>query len=43
MDWCENNVNYILGLARNPRLEALGKLLQIDAVLGWIKTEQKQR
>jgi len=44
MDWCEKNaVHYILGLARNPRLEALGKLLQIDATLGWIKTDKKQR
>lgn len=44
MAWCEqNNVDYILGLARNPRLETLGKLLQIDAALGWIRSDQKQR
>jgi len=44
MKWCEeNDVFYILGLARNTRLEALGVILQVDATLKWIRTDQKQR
>lgn len=44
MAWCDaNQVDYILGAARNRRLEALGKGLQAEAKERWEITGQKQR
>jgi len=44
MAWCDaNRVDYILGAARNRRLEILGKELQAEAKERWEITGQKQR
>jgi len=44
MAWCDaNHVDYILGAARNRRLEAMGKTLQSQAKERWEVTGQKQR
>jgi hypothetical protein len=42
--WCEwASVDYIIGLARNPRLEALGAPLMAQAQLAYASEAQKQR
>lgn len=42
--WCDaNQVDYIVGAARNRRLEAMGKALQLDAKKRWETAKQKQR
>jgi hypothetical protein len=42
--WCEwASVDYIIGLARNPRLEALGTPLMAEAEAAYAAAPQKQR
>jgi hypothetical protein len=44
LHWCEwASVDYIIGLARNPRLEALGAPLMAEAQQAYAATPQKQR
>jgi hypothetical protein len=44
MSWCErNNAYYILGIARNKRLEALGRDLSNEAARNFSETSEKQR
>jgi len=44
LHWCEwASVEYIIGLARNSRLEALGLALMAEAELAYASTGQKQR
>jgi hypothetical protein len=44
LHWCEwASVDYIVGLARNPRLEALGAPLMAEAEAAFAATGQKQR
>jgi hypothetical protein len=44
MSWCErNNAYYILGIARNRRLEAIGQELSDEAALIFSETGEKQR
>lgn len=42
--WCDtHNVNYIVGLARNSRIESLAAALMLKAAKGYAKTKEKQR
>jgi hypothetical protein len=42
--WCEwTSVDYVIGLARNPRLEALGAPLMAEAETAYASAAQKQR
>jgi hypothetical protein len=44
LHWCEwASVDYIIGLARNPRLEALGSALMAEAEAAFAATGEKQR
>jgi len=44
LHWCEwASVDYIIGLARNPRLEALGAPLMAEAQAAYAAAPQKQR
>ena len=44
LHWCDwAGVDYIIGLARNPRLEALGAPLMAHAAAGFATTQEKQR
>jgi hypothetical protein len=44
LHWCEwASVDYLIGLARNPRLEALGAPLLAEAQQAYAATPQKQR
>ena len=44
LHWCEwASVDYIIGLARNPRLEALGAPLMAEAQAAYALAPQKQR
>jgi hypothetical protein len=44
LSWCERaGVEYIIGLARNPRLEAMGRGLMAEAEVAYASTGQKQR
>src|SRR3954447_6062884 len=44
LHWCEwASVDYIIGLARNPRLEALGAPLMAEAQQAYAAAPQKQR
>jgi hypothetical protein len=42
--WCDtHDVNYIVGLARNSRIESLAGALMLKAAQGYEKTKEKQR
>ena len=44
LSWCErHNVGYIVGLARNARVNALAQPLMEEAEVAYRRTEQKQR
>lgn len=44
MRWCErHDVNYLLGLAKNPRINALGERWTRRAESNYLDTEEKQR
>ena len=44
LHWCEwAGVDYIIGLARNPRLEAMGEALMVQAEKAFAETGGKQR
>ncbi len=44
MDWCDkNNIKYIIGIARNPRLESMSRHLMETAIAQFEDTGKKQR
>lgn len=44
MDWCDrNNIEYIIGIARNPRLESMSNHLMETAIAQFEDTGEKQR
>ena len=44
MDWCDKNgIEYIIGIARNPRLEAMSEHLMETAISRYENSGQKQR
>ncbi len=44
MDWCDkNNIEYIIGIARNPRLELMAQHLMEKAISQFETTGEKQR
>jgi len=44
LQWCDwASIDYIIGLARNTRLEALGEGLMAQAAAAYAQSEQKQR